>query len=167
MLEDIVVMGKVIGSFGIKGWLNVYSFTEKIETLEKYNYWYISNDEKNWEKIKIDHCKISDNKIKVKFFGFNNRTKADNYKSYLIGIPKNLLPKLGPDEFYWNDLLGFEVINLKKNKLGKVDYFIETGANDVLVVKGNRERLIPYTVNTIQKIDVKQQKIIVDWDEDF
>jgi len=160
-------MGKVSGPFGIKGWLKINSFAEKIETLGNYDHWYISQNEKNWEEIKVQQCIVNLNKIRVKFIGVDDRTKADPYKNYLIGIPRELLPTLGPKEFYWNDLLGFEVINLENILFGKVGSFIETGVNDVFVVEGNKKRLIPYTLKTIQKVDVKQRKIIVDWDEDF
>ena len=80
---------------------------------------------------------------------------------------KESLPKLNKDQYYWNDLIGFEVLNLKNTSFGIVDTFIETGANDVIVLKGDKERLIPYTPETVLKVDVGGKKIIVDWDEDF
>jgi 16S rRNA processing protein RimM len=77
------------------------------------------------------------------------------------------LPELANNEFYWNDLIGFEVVTLSNVLLGKLETFIETGANDVMVVEGDKQRLLPYTPSVVKKVDVKQQQIIVDWDENF
>lgn len=167
MREDYVVMGKVVGSFGINGWLKIKSFSEKIEVLGKYENWYFSQDEKNWSEKKIEQFKINLNKISVKIYGINDRTVADGYKGYLIGIPRQSLPELANNEFYWNDLIGFEVVTLSDVLLGKLETFIETGANDVMVVEGDKQRLLPYTPPVVKKVDVKQQQIIVDWDENF
>ena len=82
-------------------------------------------------------------------------------------MPKSLLPKLKAGQYYWSDLIGCEVLNLKNISFGFVDTFIKTGANDVMVVKGNKERLIPYIKKTVLKADTKNGKIIVDWDEEF
>ncbi|MGE4596476.1 MAG: ribosome maturation factor RimM [Methylophilaceae bacterium] len=167
MREDYVVMGKVVGSFGINGWLKIKSFSEKIEALGKYENWYFSQDEKIWSEKKIEQFKINLNKISVKIYGINDRTAADGCKGYLIGIPRQSLPKLANNEFYWNDLIGFEVVTLSNVLLGKLETFIETGANDVMVVEGDKQRLLPYTPSVVKKVDVKQQQIIVDWDENF
>ena len=167
MIEDFVVMGRIGGSFGIKGWLKVQIFSEEMDTLGKYKNWYLSNDEKNWKLIKVEQYKISTNKVSVKFYDVVDRTTSDLYKGYLVGVPRDSLPKLKENEYYWNDLIGYKVINLQDILLGQVDTFLETGANDVLVVEKKKKRLIPYTSSTIIKIDKKQQKIAVDWDENF
>ena len=167
MIEDFVVMGRIGSSFGIKGWLKLQVFSEEINTLGKYKNWYLSNDEKNWKLIKVEQYKISTNKVSVKFYDVDDRTTSDPYNGYLVGVPRDSLPKLKENEYYWNDLIGYRVINLQDILLGQVDTFLETGANDVLVVEGSKQRLIPYTPSTIIKIDKKQQKITVDWDENF
>ena len=96
-----------------------------------------------------------------------NRSHAQEYKGYLIGVLKESLPKLNKNQYYWNDLIGFEVLNLKNYSFGLVETFIETGANDVIVVRGEKDRLIPYTQKTIIEVDIVKDKIVVDWDEDF
>ena len=103
----------------------------------------------------------------VKFDGINDRAVADGYRNYWVGVLKKSLPKLADNKFYWNDLIGCEVHNIDRLLFGKLTGFIETGANDVLVVEGEKKRLIPYTKMTVKKIDLKQQQIIVDWDESF
>ena len=167
MKEDYLVMGQLVGSFGIKGWIKVKVFTELVETLENYKQWFISTDEKNWSSLSVESIKISQNRMMVKFESIDDRTVADGYRNYWVGVLKKSLPKLADNKFYWNDLIGCEVHNIDRFLFGKLTGFIETGANDVLVVEGEKKRLIPYTKMTVKKIDLKQQQIIVDWDESF
>jgi len=166
-LEEIVVMGKVLVPYGVNGWVKVYSFTEKLESFLTYKKLYLSKDQKNWIEIKAKEIKVHGKTIIAKFSEIADRTQAENYKNYLIGVPKDCLPQLNDNQYYWNDLIGFEVFNLQNVSFGLVNTYIETGANDVIVVKGDRERLIPYTSMTVLKIDTIEDKIIVDWDEDF
>jgi len=167
MKEDYLVMGQLVGSFGIKGWIKVKLFTEVVETLQNYEEWFISSDEKNWSTFSIESIKINQNRMMVKFEGINDRTTADGYQRYWVGVLKKSLPKLTDNEFYWNDLIGCEVYNTDGFLFGRLTGLIETGANDVFVVEGEKKRLIPYTKMTVKKIELKQQHIIVDWDESF
>ena len=166
-LEEIVVMGKVLVPYGVNGWVKVYSFTEKIESFLTYKKLYLSKDQKNWLEIKIKEIKLHGKTIIVKFSEIADRSQAETYKNYLIGVPKDYLPQLNDNQYYWNDLIGLEVLNLQDVSFGLVDTYIETGANDVIVVKGDKERLIPYTPMTVLKVDTIKNKIIVDWDESF
>ena len=166
-LEEIVVMGKVLVPYGVNGWVKVYSFTEKIESFLTYKKLFLSQDQKNWLEIKVKDIKLHGKTIIANFSEIADRTQAESYKDYLIGVQKNLLPKLKEDQYYWNDLIGCEVLNLQNISFGLVDTFIKTGANDVIVVKGDKERLIPYTARTVLKADTINAKIIVDWDEEF
>jgi len=167
MKEDYLVMGQLIGSFGIKGWIKVKVFTEVVETLQNYEEWFISSDEKNWSTFSIESIKINQNRMMVKFEGINDRTTADGYQRYWVGVLKKSLPKLTDNEFYWNDLIGCEVYNTDGFLFGRLTGLIETGANDVFVVEGEKKRLIPYTKMTVKKIELKLKQIIVDWDEGF
>jgi len=167
MKEDYLVMGQLIGSFGIKGWLKVKVFTEEVETLGNYKVWFISSDEKNWTKLSTESVKISQNRMMVKFEGIDDRTQADRYRKHLVGVLMKSLPKLTDNKFYWNDLIGCEVQNTDGFLFGKLTGFIETGANDVFVVEGEKKRLIPYTKMIIKKIELKQKQIVIDWDESF
>lgn len=165
--EEIVVMGKVLAPYGVNGWIKVYSFTEKLESFLTYKKFFVSKDQKNWLEIKVKEIKLHGKTIIAKFSEIADRTQAEHYKDYLIGVPKFFLPQLKEGQYYWSDLIGCEVLNLQNISFGLVDTFIETGANDVIVVKGDKERLIPYTTKTVLKVDTIKGKIIVDWDEDF
>jgi 16S rRNA processing protein RimM len=78
------------------------------------------------------------------------------------------MPDPAPGEYYWNDLLGLTVVTLQNEPLGKVDHLLETGANDVLVVSGDRERLIPFVLDdVVKRVDLDAGVIQVDWDKEF
>ena len=160
-------MAKLSSPYGVKGWVKIFSFTEKLDTLLVYKKFFLSKDQKNWLEKEVKEIKLHGKSIIVKFLDIDSRSEAENLKNYLIGVSKDLLPKLNKGQYYWNELIGFEVLNLKNISFGNVDTFIETGANDVIVVRGDKERLIPYTSNTVLKVDTGGEKIIVDWDEEF
>ena len=160
-------MAKVLVPYGVNGWVKVYSFTEKLESFLQYKKLFLSKDQKNWIEIKVIEIKLHGKTIVANFLEIANRTQAENYKGYLIGVPKNLLPRLKEEQYYWSDLIGCEVLNVQNISFGLVDTFIETGANDVIVVKGDKERLIPYTTKAVLKVDTINRKIMVDWNEDF
>jgi 16S rRNA processing protein RimM len=85
-----------------------------------------------------------------------------------IAVQREQLPALESGEYYWTDLQGLRVVNLEGVELGVVSHLFETGANDVLVVRGERERLIPYTTGeAIQEVDLDHGQITVDWDPEF
>ena len=167
-LEEIVVMGKVLVPYGVNGWIKVYSYTEKIESFLTYKKnLFLSKDQHSWIEIKVKEIKLHGKTIVANFAEITDRNQAEYYKDYLIGVPKIFLPQLKANQYYWSDLIGCEMFNLQGVSFGVVDTFIETGANDVIVVKGDKERLIPYTTETVLKVDAINSKIIVDWDENF
>lgn len=98
----------------------------------------------------------------------DDRDQAQALMGHEIGIRRDQLPVTAPGEYYWSDLHGLKVITLDGEALGTVDHLIETGANDVLVVKGERERLIPFiSEQVIISVDLDAGEIQVDWDKDF
>lgn len=160
-------MGKVVGSHGVKGWLKIHPFTEKIETLGEYSNWLISSDEKHWDDFKVEKTIVKNNVFLVKLDTINDRNESDVLKKYMVGVRRDKLPKLKANSFYWSDLIGLNVENKEGVKFGVVDTMMETGSNDVLVVKGNDEILIPYLPDVILSVDLKTKRVLVDWDENY
>ena len=160
-------MGKVVGSHGVKGWLKIHPFTEKLETLSEYPNWLISSDEKHWDDFKVEKTIVKNNVFLVKLDTINDRNESDVLKKYMVGVRRDKLPKLKANSFYWSDLIGLNVENKAGVKFGIVDTMMETGSNDVLVVKGNDEILIPYLPDVILSVDLKTKRVLVDWDENY
>lgn len=160
-----IKVGKIGSSYGVKGWVKVLTYTEFGSSILEYNPWYLENKDGNWEAIEIEEGKVYGKGVIVKFATIHTPEEAKLYSNRFIGIPRNLLPQLDKNEFYWSDLQGLTVINKEGQVLGKVIYLMETGANDVLVVKGEKEHAIPYLEGkVILNVDLDKQEIQVDWE---
>jgi 16S rRNA processing protein RimM len=110
-MNEFVVMGKVVGSHGIKGWLKIQPFTEELKTLGKFSSWFVSKNENEWKEFKVESSSIQGRTVLAKIENINNRNDADVLRGFLIGISKIDLPILAKGKYYWSDLIGLEVIN--------------------------------------------------------
>lgn len=163
----MVVMGKIVAAQGILGWVKVQTFTEYLDSLLDYETWYVGN-EQNWRPLKVLEANVHGKVVVAKLEGIADRTAAEKYKGQLIAVPRAELPEQEEGEYYWSDLIGLAVENLAGEKLGIVDSLLETGANDVLVVKGEHgEMLIPFIASVIQQVSLKEKTIRVDWQADY
>ena len=165
--ERLVTVGRFGAPYGVKGWVKLHSFTDPIDNIFIYQPWLVKLGKK-WQTIKLTDFRKHNKGLIVAIEGCDNRDTTALYRNVTIAVKRTQLPALNTGEYYWTDLEGLTVHTLDDNELGKVDYIFATGANDVLVVKGKREHLIPYLQNNvIKKIDLQNSKIIVDWDADF
>ncbi len=164
----MVVMGKVVGAQGLQGWLKVHAFTEYLDSLLDYDTWYVG-DEQAWRPLQVLEANVHGGKVLIaKLEGILDRTAAEKCKGLLIAVPRDSLPEQPEGEYYWSDLIGLSVENLAGESFGIVDSLLETGANDVLVVKGERgETLIPFIASVIQQVSLKEKTIRVDWQADY
>jgi 16S rRNA processing protein RimM len=162
--SPMVVMGKVVGAQGIQGWVKVQTFTEYLDSLLDYETWYVGN-EQEWRPLEVLEANVHGGKVLIaKLQGIANRTAAEKYKGLLIAVPREQVE----GEYYWSDLVGLSVENLAGEKFGIVDSLLETGANDVLVVKGESgEKLIPFIDSVIKQVSLKDKLIRVDWQADY
>ena len=166
-MEDIVIMGKIVAPHGIQGWVKVQPFTEKKETLSNFKFWNVSHDESSWNEYEAESIQVKDKLIFAKLKNVNDRNSAAGLTKAFIGIFKKELPKLEGNQFYWFELIGLNVVNLSGHSFGKVDSILETGANNVLVIKGKKETLVPYIDSVIAEVNLTDKAIKVDWPDDF
>lgn len=170
----MVVMGHVIGPFGVHGWIKISPYTEYTDGLMDYPNWWLSRNTDLWQEVHVTEGRINGNILTAKLEEYADRTQAEQLKGMLIAVPRELLPQLpetGNDGYYWTDLIGTKVVNLTGTSLGTVTGLLETGANDVLRIrylgKENREILIPFIERFVVKVDLKQSEITVDWKTDY
>lgn len=162
--EKHIIVGKIGSTYGVKGWVKVISFTEIALDILNFSPWYLESPT-GWEKIKVEDGRPHGKAIVVKLPGYNAPEQARLLTGKKIAVTQSQLPALEKGEYYWSDLEGLSVINQHNEVLGKVIYLINTGANDVLVVKGDKEHAIPYLPGTvILKIDLEKKEIHVDWE---
>lgn len=164
--EKFIVIGTVGTAFGVKGWVKVNSHTNPKDNILDYTPWYI-NTKTGWEEIEVAERRVQSSHFVAHFVGCDDRDTALGFTHREIAIRRDQLPTPDEGEYYWTDLEGLTVIDQAGATLGTVDYIMETGANDVLVIKGEKPCLIPFLLNqTITRVDLEKQCIHVDWDAD-
>ncbi|WP_373295351.1 ribosome maturation factor RimM [Thalassotalea profundi] len=176
MVEEVkdITLGKVGAVYGIKGWLKIHSFTDEQEAILDYFPWSLKLGN-NTQLVEITDWRRHSNGLIVKVGGIDDRDQAQALVGSEILVKETALPDLPDGEFYWRDLMGMKVMTTEGYDLGIVSDLLETGANDVLVVKANRndgfgkkERLIPYLFEqVIQSVSIENKQICVDWDPGF
>lgn len=166
--SDYLNAGEISGVFGVKGWVKIYSFTEPRENILRYSPWFLQKNNQIKE-IKVTGGQRQGNNVVAELEGIVDRDAALALIGAKILIRKEQLPKPKPGEYYWADLVGLQVKTEAGVLLGEVDHLLETGANDVLVVRdGETERLIPFLQQqTVLQIDLDAGLMVVDWDPDF
>ena len=164
--NDKICVGHITGVQGLKGWLKVFSSTNPRENIVNYSPWMVETGE--GLKILDVLGRLQGRLVLAKFAGTETREEAAGWIGAKIYIRPEQLPELGQDEYYWSDLIGMEVESVQAEAFGRVDDMLETGANDVMVVKGDRERLIPFVLDDIvREVDLNRRSIIVDWPSDY
>jgi 16S rRNA processing protein RimM len=170
--NDMLAVGKITGCHGIKGWVKIHPYTEQPESFVRLGEWYL-NRRGVFQVIEFDAVRPQGRGLVAHIPGVDDRDLAESYKGLEIAVPAAALPPLPEGDYYWRELQGLQVWchhSGEKLLLGVVDYLIETGANDVLVVKAcdgsidTRERLIPYLPgDTVKRVDLDAAVIEVEW----
>ena len=173
--DDFLAIGRIVDVYGLKGWVKIRSFTEPETNFLNYSHCFYQ-DGKQWKPLKLEHGKIHGKGLVVKFAGFDDRTAAEALLKLDLVVKSSELPALDAGEYYWHQLEKLDVYAVSETEekwLGRIDHLLETGSNDVLVVKpcegsiDKRERLLPYRPEVVVKVDIPSKKMLVDWDIDF
>ncbi len=166
--QDYIVVGRINGLHGVRGWVKVFSHTQPRENILSYKTWYLQQGG-NWVATELADGRPQGKGIVARLKGYDDRDQAAALLTCDIAILRDQMPKAAPGEYYWADLQGLKVINAEGIELGVVEQLMETGANDVLVVRGgDTERLIPYvTGQFVLDVSLDEGVIKVDWDPEF
>jgi len=162
-----ILVGKITNTNVNKKWEKVISFTDPIENILSYKKWTISDNETE-KTYCLEDSRIQGNKIVIKLEGVNNRDDADLLKNLQIEINRSDLPELEENSYYWEDLVDFNVIDIKGMHVGKVDSLFRTGSNDVLVIINETKQrlLVPFIMEEVIKyVDLDKELISIDWAE--
>lgn len=165
-----VIIGRIGAPYGLKGWVKVQSFTEPQSNLCDYPQgWLKHPTQKTWQPYQASIKQLS-KAILFKFTDCEDPETARKLTGAMLAIERRALPKLEKDEYYWSDLEGFKIITQSGVCLGKIEYFIPTGANDVMLIKdedSKKQQLIPYIDEVVLKVDLEQGELLVDWHPEF
>ncbi len=169
--QKLITLGRINGLYGVRGWVKVFSDTDPREGIINYSEWLLKRQH-GWQRIAVEDGRKQGKNVVVKLAGIDDRDMAATLSGCEIAITRDQLTAAGPGEYYWLDLEGLNVVTTDGVELGIVDHLLETGANDVLVVREEnseaRERLIPYLPGqVVTDVDLQQKRMIVDWDPEF
>ncbi len=165
--QQHISVGKISGIFGIKGWVKVFSFTDPRENILTYSPWLLKKDDRT-KTLNVIDGQLQGKTIVAQLADIDDRDQAANLMGWDIFISRDQLPKAAKGEYYWSELIGLNVETIDGIQLGVVDSLLETGANDVVIVRGERERVIPFLQGqTIIDVELDTGKLIVDWDPEF
>jgi len=167
----LLAAGRITGCYGIRGWVRVQSYTQPPENFLALGQWQL-NRRGAYEPLEFDAGRRHGKGLVAHIAGVDDRTLAESYRGLEVVVPEAALPPLAEGEYYWRQLQGLQVwcrVNGDSVLLGRVDHLLETGANDVLVLRpcagsvDERQRLVPYHDDTVMRVDLEAGLMEVDW----
>lgn len=173
--SNLIPVGRLTGVFGIKGWLKVKSSTEPETQILDYSPWWLKTRH-GVKAVEVDEAQRHNTGLIVHIKGIDDRDQAQALAAVDIAVEKDQLAALDDGDYYWHQLIGLRVISVFEGQeygFGEVIRLMETGANDVLVVRdseqqGARERLVPYVPDVyVKQVDLVEGVIRVEWDPEF
>ncbi|MGH8570033.1 MAG: ribosome maturation factor RimM [Gammaproteobacteria bacterium] len=158
-----VVLGRIGGLHGLQGGLKVYSYTRPAEGIFEYTPWYLDLDGAWRAVVRTDAC-ARQKRLIAYLDGFGDRDRATGLVGADIAVRRSQLRPLQVNEHYWVDLIGLEAYTPTGQHLGSVVGMLDTGANDVLIVRGERDRLVPYVEGVyVRNVDLANRRLEIDW----
>lgn len=168
--SQIIVIGELGAPYGVKGQIKLFSSTNPIEAIKEYTPWLIESGT-TYIPFQFDSIKQHNQHFVVKPTNYSDPESVRSLTGKKIGVPRERLPELKPEQYYWSDLEGLTVIDMQNKVIGTVSYLMNTGANDILVVNQENKKsrtLIPFIrPDVIRNVDLGSKTIQVDWDVDY
>lgn len=171
-----VLLGRIHGLFGVRGWVKIYSYTVPVENILDYPLWHVGRDD-DWRPVRLVDGRRHGKGLVALLAPQNedgngepvaDRDAAAAFVGCDVAVPREHLPPPPPGQHYWADLIGLRVTGRNGADLGAVDHVLDTGAHGVLVVSGERERLIPLVRGPIvEMVDLDAGRITVDWNPEW
>jgi 16S rRNA processing protein RimM len=185
--DDLVLVGHVTGAYGIQGWVRIKPYSTDADALLHAKTWWL--DKPEMRDVDMMQAKMHGDDVVAQLMGVADRNAAEALKGAVVQIPRSHFPALSNDEFYWVDLIGMEVENLRGESLGKVEDLMDNGAHPILRVvapdasgsapvsaapasapvseKAPKELLIPFVEQFVRTVDQAAGKLTVDWEADY
>lgn len=160
-----VVLGRVGAPFGVRGWVKVTSYTDPSEGIVDFRSWELVRAGRSERRAVLD-WKRAGRALAVQLEGVTTREQAQGLTGTEVQVGRDELPPTAPGEYYWHDLLGLEAVNVAGAPLGRIDEILELPAHPVLVLKGDRERLVPLVPQRLVAVDLESGRVMLDWHPD-
>ena len=159
-------MGKVGLPYGVHGWLRIAAYSVDPTSLTRFKTWYLGSVD-DLRKVSVIRYKVNGKGLLVALDGLTSRDDALRYRGLTVFIPRKNFPKTAENEFYLTDLIGLRVLTADSSQVGLVTGILETGANHVLVINDDRNKLVPFIDSAIKSLDLEGGTLILDWDFEY
>jgi len=166
----LLLVGRVLAPYGVKGWVKVEPYTESPESLRGFSAWRVGKGDPDevWLAVKVVESASHSGNVVARFEGSEDRDDALKFRGMGVAVPRAELPPTGKNEFYQADLIGLSVVNEQGEQLGKVVEVFSNGGHNVLRVRfEGGERLLPYVPAVISDVDLGSGVLRVDWGSDW
>lgn len=163
-----ILLGRIVGAFGVRGEIKLESWTEPRSAIFRYQPWILRSPNGQESTFEGARGRDSGKHLVARFPGVEDRDTVEAIHGTEVYVARSALPPPKPDEYYWVDLEGLDVKTTEGVALGQVSHLFSTGANDVVVVRGDRERMIPFVQpDFVKSVDFEANLVVVDWDPEF
>ena len=159
-------MGRIVGPFGVQGWLKVNPFTESPEGLARFDRW-VLRTRGGWHEMSVEDFAVHSKGPVAKLSGCDDRDAADKMRGADVAVPRESMGEAEEGQLYRVDLVGLEVVDGSGAVLGRVEGFFDTGETGVMVVSGKPQRMIPFVAEYVTAVDREAGRITVDWKADY
>jgi 16S rRNA processing protein RimM len=155
-------MGRIAGSYGVRGWVKVAPQGGMQESLAGAKQWWVGAD-----AFEVGAAKVHGATVVGKLAGVETREQALALKGKSVAVRREALPEPGTGRYYLADLIGLEVVNESGEELGVVTRTYSNGVHDVIEVTGDRTRLIPWVSAVVREVDLPKMQVRVEWGADW
>jgi 16S rRNA processing protein RimM len=155
-------MGRIVGSYGIQGWVRVLPYSDERDALAAHPVWWVGGSE-----TRIEEARVQGSVLVARLEGIQTREQALALKGTEISVPRAAFAEAGEGQYYYADLIGLDVVNLQGEKLGEVVAMSSHGAHDLIELDGDRRQLLPWIPQVVKKVDLEARRIEVDWGADW
>ncbi len=166
-----VVLGRIVGAFGVLGWVKIESYTDPIDNILDYPVWQLSEGS-NWKPAKVITGRVTAKGVQAQLDSIADRTVAERSRGTLIAIARNELPEPKAGQYYWDDLVGLDAYSPEGGLLGRIEEIRSTPAHALLAIAGEHEgkrveHLVPLVSERLLKVDLTTRRATVDWDSSW
>ena len=155
-------MGRVAGSYGVRGWIKVVPGGGVLHTLAGVSEWWLGE-----RAFRVSEARVHGATVVAKLDGIETREQALTLTGRTVSIERAALPEAGEGHYYLADLVGLEVVNEQGERLGTVKQWTTNGAQDVMQVAGERTHLIPWVAAIVKGVVLATRRVLVDWGADW
>ena len=166
------MLGRVIGPWGVRGWIKVAPYGDDPAGLLAQRAWWLQGRDGGWTRHEVVEARMHSGTVIASLAGFATPEAAKGLKGFAVGVPRSALPALRRGEIYLADLVGLDVVSASGAALGKVVAVEDFGAHPVLRVAeeggaAREGRLVPFVAPIVRAVDLKARRIDVEWEPEY